>query len=160
LFTTPLRQSILRDIFAIASRKKSEIFFTATYLCRGHLDNPWWGLGNTTKHKGVSMNQNTVILEGVVSREPRTFELSGGKKKVSATVAIERRVPSSEGERVMTDYVGVTFWGKSADAMEKVAVGTEVQVTGRVRTGSYEKNGEKRWITEIVAEGFAVLACK
>jgi len=102
------------------------------------------------------MNQNTVILEGVLAREPRTFELPSGKKKVRATVVIERKHDTKEGSKVFTDYVDTTFWGKSADAMAVLAAGTQVQVTGRVRTGSYEKNGEKRWITEIVAEGFSV----
>jgi single-strand DNA-binding protein len=102
------------------------------------------------------MNQNTVILEGVLAREPRTFELPSGKKKVRATVVIERSFKSPEGTKTMTDYVDTTFWGKHADAVAALAAGTPVQVTGRVRTGSYEKNGEKRWITEIVAEGFSV----
>ena len=103
------------------------------------------------------MNQNTVILEGVLAREPRAFDLPSGKRTVRATVVIERSFNSSEGEKVLTDYVDVTFWGKSADAIMPLTGGTPLQVTGRVRTGSYEKNGEKRWITEIVAEGFAVL---
>jgi single-strand DNA-binding protein len=46
----------------------------------------------------------------------------------------------------------VTVWGKRGEALSKIlAKGSSIFVEGGLRTSSYEKDGEKRYRTEIVA---------
>jgi single-strand DNA-binding protein len=51
-----------------------------------------------------------------------------------------------------TEFVNVTVWGKRGEALGVIlAKGSGVLVEGALRTSSYEKNGEKRYSTEVVA---------
>jgi single stranded DNA-binding protein len=55
-----------------------------------------------------------------------------------------------EDER--TEWHRITLWGKRGEALGKfLAKGDRIFVEGRLQTSSYEKNGEKRYSTEVVA---------
>ncbi len=51
-----------------------------------------------------------------------------------------------------TEWHRVTLWGKRGEALGKfLAKGDRIFVEGRLQTSSYEKNGEKRYSTDVVA---------
>ena len=51
------------------------------------------------------------------------------------------------------DFVPVTVWGKQAESCaEYLAKGRMVAVSGRITTGSYEKDGRTVYTTEVTAE--------
>lgn len=51
-----------------------------------------------------------------------------------------------------TEWHRITLWGKRGEALGKfLAKGDRIFVEGRLQTSSYEKNGEKRYSTEVVA---------
>ena len=51
-----------------------------------------------------------------------------------------------------TEWHRVTLWGKRAEALAKfLTKGERIFVEGRISTSSYEKDGEKRYSTEVVA---------
>ena len=45
----------------------------------------------------------------------------------------------------------VACWGQMADQARGIRKGDVVQVEGKIRTRSYDKGGEKRYVTEIIA---------
>ena len=46
----------------------------------------------------------------------------------------------------------MTVWGKRGEALSKIlSKGSSIFVEGSIRTSSYEKDGEKRYRTEVVA---------
>ena len=59
------------------------------------------------------------------------------------------------GENEYKEYHHVTFFGKSAGWAERdIKKDSIVFVCGRINTSSYDKNGEKRYKTEIIAEDY------
>jgi len=55
----------------------------------------------------------------------------------------------------------VTLWGKLAEiASEHLSKGKTVYIEGRLQTREYEKDGIKRYTTEIVAENLQMLSPK
>lgn len=52
-----------------------------------------------------------------------------------------------------TEWHSISIWGKRGEALSKfIAKGDRLLIAGRIRTSTYEKNGEKRYRTEIVAQ--------
>lgn len=90
---------------------------------------------------------NQVVLSGHVSNEPTARTLEGGRQVVSFSVASKySKGPAGEG----SVYVTCAAWGRMAEALHgKIAKGARVVVVGELRVRSYEKDGVKRWVTEV-----------
>lgn len=53
------------------------------------------------------------------------------------------------------DFIQCKVWGKRAEIMQKyIKKGNKVCIAGRIEAGSYEKDGQKHYITEVVVEDF------
>ena len=105
------------------------------------------------------MNQLCVI--GRIVRDPEITELDDGKKVSNITVAVQRSYKNSEGE-YEADFIDVKLWNdvaeRTADYCHK---GDLVGVKGRLQTNTFEtENGEKRKVTEVVAEKITFLASR
>jgi single-strand DNA-binding protein len=51
------------------------------------------------------------------------------------------------------DFISCIAWGKTAELMEKyVKKGNLVGISGRIQTGSYDKDGHKIYTTDVVVE--------
>lgn len=100
--------------------------------------------------------KNRVQLIGNVGNDPEIKNLDGGKKLASLSIATNESYTNDKGERVeQTEWHRVTAWGKTAEIIEKyVTKGKEVAIEGKLSHRSYDdKNGEKRYITEVVVSG-------
>ncbi|MBC7438762.1 MAG: single-stranded DNA-binding protein [Flavobacterium sp.] len=100
--------------------------------------------------------KNRVQLIGNVGNDPEIKNLDGGKKLASLSIATNESYTNDKGEKVeQTEWHRVTAWGKTAEIIEKyVTKGKEVAIEGKLSHRSYDdKNGEKRYITEIVVSG-------
>ena len=100
--------------------------------------------------------KNRVQLIGNVGNDPEIKNLDGGKKLASLSIATNESYTNDKGERVeQTEWHRVTAWGKTAEIIERyVTKGKEVAIEGKLSHRSYDdKNGEKRYITEIVVSG-------
>ena len=99
------------------------------------------------------LNTNSVIITGNVTRDAELRYTSTQKPVLGFTVACNRQ--GQDGQSA-ADFFPVVLWGKSAEALEKyLTKGKSVLVKGRLQTRSYEsKTGEKRTVTEIVADSF------
>lgn len=99
------------------------------------------------------LNTNSVIITGNVTRDAELRYTSTQKPVLGFTVACNRQGPDGQSA---ADFFPVVLWGKSAEALEKyLSKGKSVLVKGRLQTRSYEsKTGEKRNVTEIIADSF------
>ena len=104
--------------------------------------------------------RNKVQLIGNVGNDPEIKTFDGGKKVVNFTLATNESYKNENGEKVeQTEWHKISAWGKTADIIEKyVTKGKEIAIEGKLTHRSYEdKNGEKRFITEVVANDILLL---
>lgn len=95
---------------------------------------------------------NKVILMGRLTDNPdvRYTQAQNGEQLCIAryTLAIDRR-----GKDAGADFPRCVAFGKNGEFAEKyLKKGTKIAITGRIQTGSYEKDGVKHYTTEIIIE--------
>jgi single-strand DNA-binding protein len=104
--------------------------------------------------------KNKVQLIGHVGQEPEIKTFEGGKKVANITIATNENYTNNKGEKVEnTEWHRITAWGKVADIIEKYVIkGKEIAIEGKLTHRSYDdKEGNKRYITEIVANELLLL---
>ena len=104
--------------------------------------------------------KNTVQLIGNVGNDPEMKTFDGGKKVANITLATNEVYYKENGDKVeQTEWHKVVAWGKTADIIEKyVTKGLQIGIEGKLTHRSYDdKNGEKRYITEVVANEVLLL---
>ncbi len=104
--------------------------------------------------------KNRVQLIGHVGQEPEIKNLEGGKKLANISIATNEVYYKDNGDKVeKTEWHRVTAWGKTAEIIEKyVTKGKEIAIDGKLTTRNYDdKDGNKRYITEIVANEVLLL---
>lgn len=104
--------------------------------------------------------KNKVQLIGHVGQEPEIKNLDGGKKVANITLATNEVYYRDNGDKVeQTEWHKVVAWGKTAEVIEKyVNKGKEIAIEGKLTHRSYDdKNGEKRYVTEVVANEILLL---
>jgi len=95
---------------------------------------------------------NSVALIGRLTRDPEVRYGAATQTAVARfTIAVDRQ-RGREGEQT-ADFIGIVCFGKTAELVEKyMSKGRLVGVTGRIQTGSYEKDGRKVYTTDVVAD--------
>lgn len=97
------------------------------------------------------ININTVTLVGRLTKEIDLRKTPSNKSTCTFTIAVNRRF-KQDGQQE-ADFIQVVAWNQSADFLAKYAhKGTEVSVEGRIATRSYDKDGKKIYVTEVIAE--------
>lgn len=107
--------------------------------------------------------RNKIQLIGNLGSDPEVKTFDSGKKKVNLSLATSDNYYDANGDKVeQTQWHNVIGWGKTADIAEKyLRKGSEIAVDGKVQYRSYEdKNGEKKYITEIVVNEMLMLGKK
>ena len=107
--------------------------------------------------------RNKVQLIGNLGNDPEIINLDSGKKLAKFSLATNETYKNAEGEKVtQTDWHNLIAWGKTADIIEKyVTKGKEVAIEGKLTNRSYEtKEGEKRYVTEVVVNELLMLGNK
>ena len=108
----------------------------------------------------MSTLRNKVQLIGHVGNDPEIKSFDGGKKLAKLNVATNESYKNDKGEKVEeTQWHSLIAWGKTADIIEKYVVkGKEIAIEGKLTHRSYEdKNGEKRYVTEVVIDELLML---
>lgn len=108
----------------------------------------------------MARSLNKVILIGNVGKDPDVRYTGKGDPVATfplATSEVWRDKDSNMQER--TDWHNIVAWRKLAEIIQElVKKGSRLFIEGRIQTRSYEdKTGEKRYITEIVAENMLIL---
>jgi single-strand DNA-binding protein len=105
--------------------------------------------------------KNRVQLIGNVGNDPEVKTLENGRKLAYLSIATNDKYTNDKGEKVeQTEWHRVTAWGKTAEIIEKYVVkGKEVAIEGKLTHRSYDdKNGEKKYVTEVVANEILLLS--
>ena len=96
---------------------------------------------------------NRVMLLGNLGADPELIATAGGQAVLKLRLATtESYVDKNQVRQERTEWHRVTIFGKRAEALAKfLQKGAKVFIEGRLQTSSYEKNGEKRYSTDIIA---------
>lgn len=105
---------------------------------------------------------NKVQLIGYVGGEPKITTFDGGGKSAQFSLATtERAYTAKSGAQVpeRTDWHNIVLYYSLADVAEKyVHKGTLLYVEGKLKTRSYEKQGETRYVTEVIVDNMQMLS--
>lgn len=95
---------------------------------------------------------NLVLISGRLTKDPEVRYTTGTQMAVAVfTLAIDRG-KDKNGEDMGADFPRVTVFGKQAENCERfLGKGCRVSVQGRIQTGSYEKDGQKVYTTDVIA---------
>ena len=103
---------------------------------------------------------NRVELVGRLTKDPELRYTSSNIASVRFTLAVNRTFQNQNGERE-TDFISCVAWRNQAENMKKyVSKGSLVSVEGRIQTGSYDKDGQKVYTTDVVADSVQFLESK
>ena len=109
------------------------------------------------------MAVNKVILVGNVGKDPETRYLDENTAVCKFSLATSEVYKNRNGERVeQTEWHNIVLWRGLAQVAEKyVRKGSQLFIEGRIRSRSYDdKDGIKRYITEIVGDNMQMLGKK
>ena len=96
---------------------------------------------------------NRVMLLGNLGADPELRVTPGGQAILKLRLATnETYLDKNNVRQERTEWHRVTVWGRRAEGLGKILKkGDTLFIEGRLQTSSYEKNGEKRYSTEVVA---------
>ena len=95
---------------------------------------------------------NIVALQGRLAADPEQRTTQNGTAVTSFSLAVQRNVKGSGGE-YGTDWIDCVAWGKTAEFICKYfQKGQLMAVNGTLQTRSYEKDGSKRKVTQVVVQ--------
>jgi single-strand DNA-binding protein len=102
---------------------------------------------------------NKVILVGHLGKDPEVRHLDGNVSVASFPLATTESYTKDNKRIEQTEWHNIVMWRGLADVAQKyLAKGKLVYIEGKLKTRSYEdKEGHKRYSTEIVAESFKLL---
>ena len=91
---------------------------------------------------------NRVVLIGRITRDPETKTTTSGTKVAEFSIAVDKR-----GRDEGANFFRVKAWGNQAEYVGNyLSKGRLVAIDGRLEQRSYEKDGQKREVIEVVAE--------
>ena len=98
---------------------------------------------------------NKIVILGRLTKDPEIRYTPSQKVVASFTLAVDRPFLNPQGQRE-ADFIPVVVWGKAAELIgNSCGKGHRLLVEGRLQIRQYDdKNGQRRWITEVIASGF------
>lgn len=96
---------------------------------------------------------NRVILMGNIGSEPEFRTFTNGSVLNFRMATTESYKDNSGARKEKTDWHSIVVWGKHGESLAKiVSKGMHVLVEGSLRTRTYDKDGSKRYVTEVNAD--------
>lgn len=98
---------------------------------------------------------NKAIVVGNLGADPELRHTQSGTAVCRLSVATTRvwKNQQTNEQQSETEWHRITVWGKQAEHCDKyLSKGRQVYVEGRLRTTQYEKEGQKHYSTEIIAD--------
>ncbi len=104
---------------------------------------------------------NKIIISGHLTKNPELHYTVTQKAVVTFTLAVDRLFVNAQGVRE-TDFIPIVFWGNTAELVNSNCTkGQRLLVEGRLQIRNYDdKNGEKRWFSEVVGDRIEFLEHK
>ena len=113
--------------------------------------------------QAMSTLRNKVQLIGKAGNDPEIKSFENDRKLANLSLATNEVYLNDKGEKVEeTQWHRISAWGKTAEIIEKyVTKGKEIAVEGKLVHRSYDdKNGEKRYVTEVVVSELVLFSGK
>lgn len=93
---------------------------------------------------------NHVVLIGRLTKDPELY-YTNNKKAFTQFILAVNRIVSNDSDKT-ADFIRCQAWGKTAENLVKfMRKGSQIALTGTIRTSTYEKNGRTCYSTDIVA---------
>ena len=103
---------------------------------------------------------NRVMLVGRLTTKPELRYTGSNLPYSRFSIAVNRTFSNAQGQRE-ADFINIVVWRKQAENVKKfVSKGSLVAVEGRIQTGSYEKDGQRIYTTDVVADSVQFLESK
>lgn len=108
---------------------------------------------------------NRVVLVGRLTKDVELRKTQTGLSVARFTVACDRRFSRSQDQggnnSQAADFISCVAWRQSADFLGSYArKGALVGVEGRIQTGSYDRDGQRVYTTEVVCDNVQLLESK
>ena len=101
---------------------------------------------------------NRAILIGRLTKDPDLNTTQNGISVCKFAIAVNRPYKNDSGNS-QADFLNIVVWRALADNCHKYLFkGSQCAVVGSIQTRTYEKDGEKKYITEIVADNVEFLS--
>ena len=96
---------------------------------------------------------NLVALVGNLGSDPELRVAQSGTAILKLRLATSERVKKGDDWVDHTEWHNIVSFGKRAEGLAKIlSKGSKLVVTGKLRTSGYEKDGVKKYSTEIIAD--------
>ena len=107
----------------------------------------------------MSEGLNRVTLIGNLGQDPELRFTQSGQAILNLRLATTEKYLDRDGnKKEQTDWHQVTIWGKRGEALAKfLRKGSRLCVEGSIRNSSYEKDGTKRYKSEVNARNILLL---
>ena len=103
---------------------------------------------------------NNVMLVGRLANDIEKKTLESGKEVLRVSLAVNRSYKNPEGI-YETDFIDCILWENTAKATSEYChQGDIVGIKGRIQSRVYEKDKEKKYVVEIIAEKVTFLTSK
>ena len=110
---------------------------------------------------------NNVSLLGRLTRDPELKYTQSGTAVTRITVAVDRglskekRQAAQANNQPTADFINCIGWGKTAELISNYfSKGNQIGIVGRIQTGSYEKNGQMVYTTDVVINSVSFVESK
>jgi len=103
---------------------------------------------------------NKVFLIGNLTKDPESNVTTNNIAVCKFTLAIDRAYSGPDGNK-QTDFLPIVCWRNQAENCAKyLKKGSKVGISGSIQTRSYERDGERRYVTEVVADEVQFLSTR
>lgn len=101
---------------------------------------------------------NKVFLVGRLTRDPDLRYGASNNAVMRTSIAVDRQFTNQNGERE-ADFINIVAFGNRAETMKKyLTKGSQIAVSGRIQTGSYDgADGKRVYTTDVVIDEFQFL---
>jgi single-strand DNA-binding protein len=104
---------------------------------------------------------NRVNLVGRLGKDPELRTTKSGTSTTTISLATTERRKAGDKWEQYAEWHRLLLWGRSAEnACKYLVKGSELAVTGRLQTRSYDKGGVKHYTTEVVVDDMDFIGAK
>jgi single-strand DNA-binding protein len=104
---------------------------------------------------------NKVILVGRVGKDPETRVVGDTNVANFSMATSEKFTDKSGNKQENTEWHNIVFWGKQAELVgQYVRKGSMLYVEGSIKTETYEKDGQTKYVTKITGRQMQFLDSK
>ena len=105
---------------------------------------------------------NRVVLVGNTTRDVELRKIPSGTEVCDLGLAVNERRRDAQGNQIEdVTFVDVTLWGRNASvAAEYTRKGSPVLIEGRLKTDTWETDGQKRSKLKVIADRLVLLSSR